>query len=1205
MSEQTSPLHHDSSSAAPAQASPRFLPQIGIATASIDWARVLAIATLVAILALASFLRFTHINWDSPGAGTSSGHLHPDERFLAQITNDTSFPSSPANYFDTETSGLNPYNIERANGERQTTFVYGTLPLFITKTVGEWLDEDQRTNSDGETVYTSPWHAKVVRGAISAVGFDLERDGGRLIFDGGYEGHLVGRVLAGLFDLGTIVFIFLIGRRLMNTNTGLLASFLYAVAPFPIQNTHFYIVDPYVTFFATLTVYYAIRSALDGGYRNFAIAGAGAGLAAACKITAVSLLPVVVLAIGVYAWPGIKPFIAGWWKGDSRPYHPQQDGPALDRSVATIVLGSLVALLAGFIAFRIAMPYAFNAPNLGDFFSLRTGQLWRMPTVYPDIMNQHWIGDQVDQQNLLSGDAAFPPNVQWIGRTGWVWPAQQMIAWGMGPALGIVAWLGVAFAAVYAIRRRAGVWLVPLAWIVGYFIFMGAQFSLYMRYFLPLYPVLAVFAAALLFKTAEWGVSKDPFGSLGRLGARLEPAKPALPYVTRAAVTIVAVMTLLAGFAFYNIYRSDVTRVEASRWMFENVPAGSTIGHEHWDDQVPYGVPGVEVREYEHVTFNNYETDTPEKVEALLANIDQVDYIALSSARLSGTITRAPAVWPITTRYYEALESGELGFRKAEEFTSYPEVFGIEFDDTGAEESFSVYDHPKVVVYEKTGVYSSQRAREVLGADAFVSGLSLLPGYAGTNGVQFTPDVAAEQKAGGTWSDIFDADSFANDHPLLVWVLTIELAAFALVPLAFMLFRALPDRGFLLTKPLGVFALAYMAYAPAAFAGIDYTRAEIAVALGVLIAVGAATAYIWREPLIAWVRERWRFLVFAEAFFLVIFALTYWIRIQNPDLWHPSRGGEKPMDLTYLIGVIKTTDLTQGPIDPWNAGGYLNYYYYGQFIGATVTKLTGIVPEVAYNLIVPMFWALSAAATFSVTYNLAEATRRLMRRRPGGLPINPLGPIFAGLGGVFLVLFSGNLRAVDELNNNMTRISPWHSDIPVVGGIVTLVGGFKEIIFGDATVRQVVYGYNWWEPSRAVRVSDSSEVLPITEFPFWTFLFADLHAHLMAIPFSMTVAGIALAAVLNFTRLNPVSRASAGLRSFMGSREMMSWAMVVLLGLVVGALRWINSWDYPPFLLLAAAALIVGERAKDGEFTLKTLSIGLLKGLVMAALSFA
>ena len=125
---------------------------------------------------------------------------------------------------------------------------------------------------------------------------------------------------------------------------------------------------------------------------------------------------------------------------------------------------------------------------------------------------------------------AFPPNVQWIGRSRWIWPLQQMVIWGMGPALGIAAWIGVVFAIVYAVRKQAWVWLVPLAWVIGYFGFMGMQFSLYMRYFLPLYPTLCVMAAFMLYKTVGMGLVRRAFRSIRSRSANgSRPSSAPLP----------------------------------------------------------------------------------------------------------------------------------------------------------------------------------------------------------------------------------------------------------------------------------------------------------------------------------------------------------------------------------------------------------------------------------------------------------------------------------------------------------------------------------------------------------------------------------------------------------------------------------------------------------------------------------------------------
>ena len=339
------------------------------------------------------------------------------------------------------------------------------------------------------------------------------------------------------------------------------------------------------------------------------------------------------------------------------------------------------------------------------------------------------------------------------------------------------------------------------------------------------------------------------------------------------------------------------------------------------------------------------------------------------------------------------------------------------------------------------------------------------------------PDELATQRSGGTWSEIFNPSSLVNRLPVLAWLALVQLASLVVLPIGFLLFRGLHDRGYLLSKILAVLLLAYVPWLLAALGILDFTRLSIYLGLVGMAAAGAYIAFTRRDDFLAFIKARWRILALEEALFLVAFLVFLGLRWANPDLWHPFRGGEKPMDFAYLNAVIRSSTIP--PYDPWFAGGYLNYYYFGQFILATLIKATGILPEVAFNLAAPLLFALTAGGAFSVAYNLTSAMRQRSIARPGP----SWGPAATGIAGVLLVAVVGNLGAAVQL---------------VKAGLDWLRDGASFPMF------------DYWAPSRMI-----PDQIAITEFPFWTFLFADPHAHMIVIPFTLLAAGLSLSLVLD------------------------------------------------------------------------------------------
>ena len=150
--------------------------------------------------------------------------------------------------------------------------------------------------------------------------------------------------------------------------------------------------------------------------------------------------------------------------------------------------------------------------------------------------------------------------------------------------------------------------------------------------------------------------------------------------------------------------------------------------------------------------------------------------------------------------------------------------------------------------------------------------------------------------------------------------------------------------------------------------------------------IGLWQAWRQRRELLQEFRERWKYFLMVEGIFLAFFLVDLFIRLGNPDLWHPSKGGERPMEFAYFNAILKST--TFPPYDPWFAGGYINYYYYGYVIVGTPVKLLGIVPSIAYNFILPTLFACLAVGAFSVGWNILTGIRLAKAAGDGNLKRN-------------------------------------------------------------------------------------------------------------------------------------------------------------------------------------------------------------------------
>ena len=1082
-------------------------------------------------------------------------------------------------------------------------------------------------------------------GSILIYALVLIRSVAELFTDwGAMDMRFAGRALAALADTASVALVFAIGRRMYGRWTGLLAAALTTFAVIHIQHAHFYRPEPFTVLTSLVALWAMLRFSDTARMRDAALLGLLVGLAMAPKVSVAPILAPLVL---VFLWTW-KDRAGGRWS-DLTVWSAVRFAP-------TVLVSGVLALAA----FFVTTPYAFL--DFGTFLAdiraqaemAREAGHWPFTWQYADTP-AFWY--QIRQTSVWG--LGLPLGiVAWLAA-----PFTAWMAWRGGVAqrsdLLLLAWAVPAFVFLELFEVKFLRYVFPL---MPFYVLMGARmlvaFMTWARsqatrgspsaFILPddapfseewhaTPPTVGddlIFDEPLFGDDApfseEWHATPPTGGIVVSATGRLvEPDAPrdqqsshwqrfvdmGRRYAYPVSVTILVVVvasTVLYSIAFASIYGRPHTAVTAAEWINANVPPGASIinGGSFWDERIP------DLGRYDVWTFAAYHPDDDRsKIPDLIGRLASSDYIVFYSNRAYGSVARLPDEYPESSAFLRLLFVGDLGYRLERSFSSYPSLAGFDLRDDPynraglpvpvraeqspsetrsgfglslgyADENVIAYDHPQVLVFRNADRLTSSeigsRIEEATDRREEVPQL-MLP-----------PDALQAQQSGGTWSEVFRRDGWGTRLPWLSWFLALEVVCLIAFPLTWWILRPLHDRGVLFSRVAGLLLVAWVAWLLVNSGAVQFSLAAIIFAM-MIVAIPSAVvlAVRWRE-LAAWLREHWRMVIAAEALFVVAYLAFVLIRAANPDLWHPWRGGEKPMELAYFTAVARSSVLP--PYDPWFAGGYLNYYYWGYFILSIPMRLTGIPPVTAFNLAVPTLFALTATGAGALAYYFVKAARVVPEeaRSASDLPAHkwqrvvpwrgirhwlPGSAAVVGLASAVMVAVAGNVDGAVQL---------FHILLARVNGMAAPLSSFDFWRSSRAIPEIANFQPNALTPWLETR--DHVDLgFHITEFPYFTFLFADLHAHMMTMPFAL------LAVALGFATLMGVSK--------IGPKTVWTWVCAGLMGLAVGSLWTINSWEYPAYALLMVGFAVVAAWMMPGELKARV-ALGIALTMVAVAVSY-
>ena len=419
-----------------------------------------------------------------------------------------------------------------------------------------------------------------------------------------------------------------------------------------------------------------------------------------------------------------------------------------------------------------------------------------------------------------------------------------------------------------------------------------------------------------------------------------------------------------------------------------------------------------------------------------------------------------------------------------------------------------------------------------------------------------------------------------------IWYLTVLVIGALYLPLSMLLFRDWNDRGWLFSKPLGLVTGGYVMWLCNVLHLLKFRTGACFAALLIPAAVGALV-FVFRKKKgkIGFSFPIKRVLA-EEAVFFLLLALWVYIIGFYPDAY----GTEKFMDYGFITAILRSDYMPF--MDPWFAPETVNYYYGGQFLIAYLIRLSHLGPGEGYTMMRALITALSFMLPFSL---VSQMLRDRLRADSADAVEEPVSDPDRR---------SGRRFRTKDFAENAGGV--------LAGFAVAFCGNFHYCIYGVLLplwhrIRGTVYEYNYFFPNstRFIGYQPDAPDKTITEFPAYSSILGDLHAHFINLILAVLAVAIAYAWGRRMTAEKKTVAAAGKIRLFSGFPRAVLAPEVLLFGALTGLFRWTNFWDFPIyFVVCGTVVFFVNLRLYEGDWR-RFLLITLCQGIVMFLIGLA